>query len=185
MNLANIVTCVRILLIPVVWGLYYTDFPGHLWWAAAVFGVASFSDWLDGYLARRLNQMSAFGAFLDPVADKLLVSLVLVMLASNHPSVWFILPVSLIIGREILVSALREWMAGQGHRDVVAVAFVGKVKTTVQMIAILILMISRPDSPWFLLGMGYLGLYLAALLSLVSMVKYFRAAIPFLRPNPG
>ena len=176
MNWANLVSYSRILLIPVVVILFFAQFPGHQLWAALVFGIASFTDWLDGYLARRLNQTSAFGAFIDPVADKLLVSLVLVLLVANYSTVWFILPVSLIIGREILVSALREWMASRNQRDVVAVAFAGKVKTTVQMIAILVLLASDPSGPAIFWQLGYIGIYVAALLSLYSMGIYFKAA---------
>ncbi|MFM1897381.1 MAG: hypothetical protein RLZZ385_2455 [Pseudomonadota bacterium] len=185
MNWANFVTILRILLIPVVVVLYLSQFPGHLLWSAAVFGVASFSDWLDGYLARRLKQTSAFGAFLDPVADKLLVSLVLVLLVASYSSVWFILPVSLIIGREILVSALREWMASRNQRDVVAVAFAGKVKTTVQMIAILVLLASDPQGPAVFWQIGYVFIYLAAGLSLYSMAVYFKAAWRQLSADAG
>jgi len=182
-NLANTVTLIRIALVPVVVVLYFAEFPYHYLWAAVVFTLASISDWLDGYLARKLNQTSDFGAFLDPVADKLLVSLVLVLLVANYSTVWFILPVSIIIGREILVSALREWMAGRGKRDVVAVAFAGKVKTTVQMIAIIILLASDPAGPAIFWQLGYLGIYLAAILSLYSMVIYFRGAWEHLKVN--
>jgi len=121
MNAANLVTLSRIALIPVVVVLYYSGLPsGHIW-ATGVFVVASVSDWLDGYLARKLNQTSEFGAFIDPVADKLLVAVILIMLVTNHAS---LLPAtSIIIAREILVSALREWMASQGKRSSVAVAF--------------------------------------------------------------
>lgn len=181
MNLANTVTLIRIALVPIVVILYFAQFPNHYLWAAVVFTLASISDWLDGYLARKLNQTSEFGAFLDPVADKLLVALVLVLLVANYSTVWFILPVSLIIGREILVSALREWMASRGKRDVVAVAFAGKVKTTVQMIAIIILLASDPAGPAIYWQIGYLGIYLAAVLSLYSMVMYFRGAWGYLR----
>ncbi len=176
MNLANIVSIIRIALVPVVVILYFAEFSGHYLWAAAVFALASFSDWLDGYLARKLNQTTEFGAFLDPLADKLLVSLVLVLLVANYSTVWFILPVALIIGREILVSALREWMASQGRRGVVAVVYAGKVKTTVQMIAIIILLGSDPAGPAIYWQVGYVLIYLAAVLSMYSMYFYFKAA---------
>ena len=166
---------------PVVVVLYFAEFPSHYLWAAAIFTLASVSDWLDGYLARRLDQTSEFGAFLDPVADKLLVALVLVLLVANYSTAWFILPVSIIIGREILVSALREWMASRGKREVVAVAFAGKVKTTVQMIAIIILLASDPGGPAIYWQVGYLGIYLAAALSVYSMVIYFRGAWEYLK----
>jgi CDP-diacylglycerol--glycerol-3-phosphate 3-phosphatidyltransferase len=177
MNLANTVSYIRIALVPVVVVFYFADFGGHYIWAALVFGLASFSDWLDGYLARKLNQATEFGAFLDPVADKLLVSLVLVLLVANYSTVWFILPVSIIIGREILVSALREWMAGRGRRGVVAVVYAGKVKTTIQMIAIIILLASDPAGPVLYWQVGYVLIYVAAALSIYSMYIYFKAAM--------
>jgi len=177
MNLANTVSIIRITLVPVVVVLYFAEFSGHYLWAALVFGIASFTDWLDGYLARKLNQATDFGAFLDPVADKLLVSLVLVLLVANYSTIWFILPVSIIIGREILVTALREWMAGRGRRGVVAVVYVGKVKTTVQMIAIIILLASDPTGPDLYWQAGYVLIYLAAALSVYSMYIYFKAAL--------
>ncbi|MCB1669840.1 MAG: CDP-diacylglycerol--glycerol-3-phosphate 3-phosphatidyltransferase [Gammaproteobacteria bacterium] len=182
-NLANIVTLIRVALVPLVVLLFFAEFTGHHLWAAAIFTAASISDWLDGYLARKLNQTSEFGAFLDPVADKLLVALTLILLVADYATAWFILPVSLIIGREILISALREWMAGRGHRDVVAVAFAGKVKTTVQMIAIIILLASDPAGPAILWQTGYVLIYVAAALSLYSMVIYFRGAWPYLIPG--
>ena len=182
-NLANTVTLIRIALVPVVVVLYFAQFPGHYLWAAGVFTAASISDWLDGYLARRLNQTSEFGAFLDPVADKLLVALVLVLLVANYSTVWFILPVSIIVGREILVSALREWMASRGQRDAVAVAFAGNVKTTVQMIAIIILLASDPAGPAIFWQAGYVLIYIAAALSLYSMAMYFRSAWGKLAPE--
>lgn len=183
MNWANMVTCSRIALIPVVMLLYTSDFPWHHLWATAVFGLASFTDWLDGYLARRLNQASEFGAFLDPVADKLLVALILVLLVERYSSIWFVIPVALIIGREILISALREWMASRSQRDVVAVAFAGKLKTTVQMIAILILLFSDPDGFALFWISGYVFIYVAAVLSLYSMIQYFAAAWTHIGPG--
>ena len=185
MNWANFVTCSRIAMIPVVMLLYTLEFPWHHLYATAVFGIASFTDWLDGYLARRLNQTSDFGAFLDPVADKLLVVMVLVLLVDNYNSIWFVVPVSLIIGREILISALREWMASRQQRDVVAVAFAGKVKTTVQMIAIIILLASDPNGYALFWQTGYVFIYVAAGLSLYSMIQYFAAAWAHLQPGTG
>jgi CDP-diacylglycerol---glycerol-3-phosphate 3-phosphatidyltransferase len=176
MKLANTVSLVRIALVPVVLLVYFAEFPFNHLWAAAIFGLASFTDWLDGYLARRLNQVSDFGAFLDPVADKVLVAVVLVLLVAIHPTLWMVLPVGIIIAREILVSALREWMAGKGQREAVKVAFAGKLKTTVQMIAIIVLLASDPDGYALFWQLGYLLIYVAAGLSLYSMVIYFRGA---------
>ena len=176
MNWANQVTYLRLILIPVVMLVFYSGFTAANWGAEILFALASLSDWLDGYLARRSNQASEFGAFLDPVADKLLVVMVLLMLVTVHPS---LLPAAaVIIMRELLVSALREWMATRGHRDAVAVAFAGKLKTTVQMVAIIALLLYQPSFPrWFWLGAFFL-IHVAALLSIYSMLGYFRAAWP-------
>ena len=108
LNAANIVTVSRVFMIPIVIILHYSDLPHHNLLAAALFAIASLTDWLDGYLARKLNQTSDFGAFLDPVADKLLVVMAMVLLAANHPSIWFVLPTAVIIAREVFVSALRS-----------------------------------------------------------------------------
>ncbi|MEX0617664.1 MAG: CDP-diacylglycerol--glycerol-3-phosphate 3-phosphatidyltransferase, partial [Pseudohongiellaceae bacterium] len=144
MNWANLITYSRLVCIPIIIVLYLTEFPWHYLWAAGLFSLASLTDWADGYVARNFNQASEYGAFLDPVADKLLVVVVLVLLVANYSTVWFVLPVGAIIAREIIVSALREWMARRNQRDVVAVAFSGKLKTTVQMIAIIVLLASDP-----------------------------------------
>tara|TARA_R110002072_G_scaffold1559_8_gene12967 strand:- start:6336 stop:6908 length:573 start_codon:yes stop_codon:yes gene_type:complete len=190
MNAANLVTISRILLVPVIVAVYYSGFAWSQIAAAVLFSLASISDWLDGYLARKLDQTSEFGAFLDPVADKLLVVMALVLLTANYPSPWFVVPTAVLIGREVFISALREWMAGRNQRDLVAVGYIGKVKTTVQMIAIIVLMAYTPDlSPeisWFswpswVLQTGYLLLYLAAALSLWSMAVYLKSALPSLK----
>ena len=141
--------------------------------AAILFSIASLTDWLDGFLARKLNQTSELGAFLDPVADKLLVAIILIMLVSIYPPL--LLAAAIIIAREILVSALREWMAAKGFRDKVAVKFSGKLKTTVQMFAIIILLLANPNLPEWVLMLGYGLIYLAAVLSISSAMQYFRA----------
>ena len=143
--------------------------------AATLFALAAATDWLDGYLARKLNQTTPFGAFIDPVADKLIVVSALVILIAHHNSIWLTLPSLVIIGREIVISALREWMAAKGLRDKVAVKFSGKLKTTVQMLAIIILLLANPDLPEWLLMLGYGLIYLAAVLSISSAMQYFRA----------
>lgn len=183
MNIANSVTVLRVLLVPVVVLLYYAPVPYSELLAAATFALASLTDWLDGYLARRLRLTSPFGAFLDPVADKLLVVSALVLIAATNPGPWFVLPIALIISREVFVSALREWMASMNQRDAVAVGYIGKVKTTVQMIAIIVLLAATPDWPRAVFLAGSVLLYLAALLSLWSMVSYLRNALPVLREN--
>lgn len=173
-NWANLVTFLRLLLIPVVVALYYSSISNAEVLAAVLFTIASVSDWLDGYLARRLNLSSEFGAFLDPVADKLLVVAVLVMLASVYPVL--LLPTLVIISREILISALREWMAARGQRGAVAVAFIGKLKTTFQMLALIGLILVQQDSPQWLFNASFGLLLVAAFLSLWSMLVYFSKA---------
>ncbi|OGT71453.1 MAG: CDP-diacylglycerol--glycerol-3-phosphate 3-phosphatidyltransferase [Gammaproteobacteria bacterium RIFCSPLOWO2_02_FULL_57_10] len=181
MNIANLVTCSRVLMIPVVVALYYSPISHSNLYAAVVFAIASITDWLDGYLARKLNQTSPFGAFLDPVADKLLVVMALVLLTANYTSPWFVVPTAVIIAREVFVSALREWMANCNQRNLVAVGYIGKVKTTVQMIAITLLIGVDVQSPQILVQLGYALIYLSAVFSMWSMITYLRAALPTLK----
>ncbi len=180
-NIPNLITWFRIILIPVFLGVFYVpDAMISLHYkhviTTSVFWLASVSDWLDGYLARKLNQSSAFGAFLDPVADKLMVAAALIMLVSLdevNAVIAFI-----IIGREIAISALREWMAQLGTSKSVAVSLLGKLKTTFQMLAILFLLYQEP---WIGLPSPLVGtilIYLAALLTLWSMVYYMMLAMP-------
>ena len=124
---------------------FYLNTPWAPLAAATIFALAAITDWLDGYLARRLGQTSKLGAFLDPVADKLMVAVVLVILLQADPSIWFAVPIAVIIGREITVSALREWMANYSEQRSVAVSWLGKIKTTFQMIAIIVLLASGPN----------------------------------------
>src|SRR3989338_7161738 len=181
MNIANLVTCSRVLMIPVVVALYYSPISHSNLYAAVVFAIASITDWLDGYLARKLNQTSPFGAFLDPVADKLLVVMALVLLTANYTSPWFVVPTAVIIAREVFVSALREWMANCNQRNLVAVGYIVKVKTTVQMIAITLLIGVDVQSPQILVQLGYALIYLSAVFSMWSMITYLRAALPTLK----
>ena len=184
-NIPTTITWIRILLIPMFVGVYY--FPEHWltwtsknWIGATVFAAAATTDWVDGYLARKLGQMSAFGAFLDPVADKLMVAaalIVLINLDRVHPVVGII-----IIGREITISALREWMAQIGKSKSVAVAFFGKVKTVAQMVAIIVLLLYEPLVPGISTPLvGTACIWLAAVLTLWSMVYYWRLAAPHLK----
>lgn len=187
LNAPNLVTLARLFSIPLLVVFYFL--PGR--WAAiittAVFVIAALSDLLDGYLARRLQQVSSLGAFLDPVADKLVVGVALVLLVSDplvRALVWdqrlFIVVIMVIIGREITVSALREWMAEVGKRGKVAVSGLGKVKTVMQMVAISVLLYR--DSLWGIpvMTIGEILLYVAAGLTLWSMIVYLRAAWPAL-----
>lgn len=178
-SIPNMVTSVRIIFIPVLVIVFYF-FP--LDWryiaSASVFTVAAISDWLDGYLARKLGQMTPFGAFLDPVADKLIIATALVLLVEVHASAILAVPAIVIVGREIVVSALREWMAQYSQMRSVVVSALGKVKTTFQMIAIILLLAGGPDQDSPVVILGYLLLYAAAVLTLWSMVQYLKLAWP-------
>ncbi|NIB41241.1 CDP-diacylglycerol--glycerol-3-phosphate 3-phosphatidyltransferase [Pseudomaricurvus alkylphenolicus] len=178
MTLANQLTLFRIVLIPLLVIVFYLPFAWSYPVAAMIFTIAAITDWLDGYVARRYNQSTPFGAFLDPVADKLMVAVALVLLVGAHANAWLAIPALVIVGREIVISALREWMAELGKRASVAVSYVGKVKTTFQMLAIIALLSVSPDSHADWLILGYVMLYIAALLTLWSMVIYLRAAWP-------
>jgi cardiolipin synthase len=183
LNIPNLVTLSRIILIPLLIGLYYLPDP---WMsehnrnvtATLIFIFAGITDWLDGYLARRLNQMSAFGAFLDPVADKLIVAGALVVLL--YLKRVDMLVALIIIGREIAISALREWMAKVGQAKSVAVAFIGKLKTVSQMVAIALLLFHDRlfdvvDCQW----LGTILINVAAVLTVASMLYYLRKALPY------
>jgi CDP-diacylglycerol--glycerol-3-phosphate 3-phosphatidyltransferase len=181
MNLPNILTLARILLIPVFLIAYFLPRPGTYMIAAILFGLAAFTDWLDGYLARRLNQTTPFGAFLDPVADKLIVVCALVVLVAHHANIWLTIPALIIIGREIVISALRDWMAEMNRSGSVSVAWFGRVKTTFQMISIAVLLANPPVFNLIWVKIGYGLLYIAAIMTLVSMVAYLRGAWPTLK----
>jgi CDP-diacylglycerol--glycerol-3-phosphate 3-phosphatidyltransferase/cardiolipin synthase len=179
-NIPNILTLLRILLIPVFVLVFYLPFNWARVGCALVFALAAVTDWLDGFLARRWSQTSPFGAFLDPVADKLMVAVALLLLVQSEPTPALAIPAAIIIGREITISALREWMAEVGARATVAVSMIGKVKTAVQMVAILLLIYERPLWGLPIYTLGFLLLYAAAILTLWSMVAYLRAAWPSL-----
>ncbi len=180
-NIPNQLTLLRILLIPVIVGIFYVPATvlsqhGINVLATSAFALAAITDWFDGYLARALNQTSDFGAFLDPVADKLMVAAALVVLVEfNRVGATVAL---IIIGREITISALREWMAGMGERSSVAVAMIGKVKTVAQMVAILFLLYYDPILGINIKFIGQVLIIIAAFLTLLSMVYYLRAAWP-------
>jgi CDP-diacylglycerol--glycerol-3-phosphate 3-phosphatidyltransferase/cardiolipin synthase len=179
-TLPNILTLTRIFLIPVFVVVFYLPVKWSNEATTLVFTLAAITDWVDGYLARKWQQTTAFGAFLDPVADKLMVAVVLVLMVQHEPTPWFAVPAAVIIGREIAVSALREWMAAIGERAQVAVSVVGKFKTTAQMIA-LVLLLYRDDVGLFPTQIvGYVMFYTAAALTLWSMILYLQAAWPLL-----
>jgi CDP-diacylglycerol--glycerol-3-phosphate 3-phosphatidyltransferase/cardiolipin synthase len=177
-NLANTLTWVRIAAIPIVVYCFFS--PGHLARPVAgiVFAVAAITDLLDGWVARRLGQTSKFGEFLDPVADKLMVAIVLVLLVQSDPRISMALVAAIIIGREITVSGLREWMATIGERSNVAVSRGGKVKTTLQMIGIGLMVYRNETFGIDLYFVGFALLLVAAVMTLWSMVVYLRAAWP-------
>lgn len=184
LNIPTLLTLLRIVLIPIFVILFYLPVPWANLATAGVFTLAAITDWLDGYLARLWGETSAFGAFLDPVADKLMVGTALVLLVDGNPTPYagavMAIPAAIIIGREITISALREWMAELGSGATVAVSMLGKVKTSAQMGSLFLLLYQEPlwGLPTIGIGMGLL--YLAAVLTLWSMVLYLSAAWPVL-----
>jgi len=183
-NIPTLLTWLRIVLIPVFVVVYYLPDTwlspiAKNWTAMTTFAVASITDWLDGYLARRWGEVSAFGAFLDPVADKLMVAAALIVLVSIGRAESYL--AIIIIGREIAISALREWMAQLGKTKSVAVAFIGKVKTVAQMTAIVALLLWQNIIPGVSTPLlGKIALWVAAILTLWSMFHYLKLAAPHL-----
>lgn len=180
LNTPMALTLLRILLIPFFVFAFYLPLSWANLLCTALFGLAAITDWLDGYLARRWAQTSAFGAFLDPVADKLMVAAALVLLVQAIPTPWVAVAAVIIIGREITISALREWMAELGSRHTVAVSMVGKVKTVAQMTALLLLLYREPLAGFPTETAGLILLFIAAALTLWSMGRYLLAAWPVL-----
>jgi len=179
-NLPTWLTLARIMLIPVIVGVFYL--PWHLAHVACavVFGLAGLTDWLDGYLARKMGQTTLFGAFLDPVADKLMVSFALVLIVQADPNPWVAIAAAVIIGREITIASLREWMAEIGQRKKIEVSWLGKWKTTAQIVAIETLLVSMDVWRDTLKPTGQLLLLVSAVLTLWSMLNYLQAALPAL-----
>ena len=173
-------TLLRVFAIPLLVVVYYLDIAHSTIFASIIFIIAAITDWLDGYLARKLNATSNFGAFLDPVADKLIVATALVVLLQNDPTMSMLVPVAIIIGREITISALREWMAELGQRASVAVQGIGKLKTGTQMTAIGMMLWQEPTFGLPVYPLGYGLLLVASVLTIWSMVIYLRAAWPLL-----
>ena len=185
-------TLLRIMMIPVLVAVYYLPYAWTNFAAVIVFAAAALTDWLDGWIARRYNQYSAFGAFLDPVADKLMVAVSLFLIVQGHHTIWMAIWAAIIVGREIAVSALREWMAGMGQRAKVKVAPMGKFKTIVQMVALgcLLYSVTPPSAPntdiWMgdvVFRIGDWLLAVAAVLTLWSGAQYLHAAWPTLRED--
>lgn len=185
LNFPMLLTWFRIILIPMFVGVYYLpgtwlSLPEQNIVATIIFGIAAITDWFDGYLARKWGQTSAFGAFLDPVADKLMVAAALILLVNLNRADSLL--AIIIIGREITISALREWMATIGARASITVAYIGKVKTTMQMIALFLLLFANPLIPGVdTLFVGTVCLFVAAVLTLWSMGYYLRMAMPYLK----
>jgi len=183
LTLPTAITLFRIALIPLFVLVFYLPFQWANLAAAAIFALASVSDWVDGYLARMLKQESAFGAFLDPVADKLMVVVAIVLLVQAHPTIYVVLPSVIIVAREICISALREWMADLGKKATVKVSFIGKAKTTAQLFSIFLMVYEDPigDIPVYYVGLGFY--FLAAIFTIGSMFIYLRAAWPVIKNN--
>lgn len=177
-NFAIILTWIRIAAIPVVVYCFFSTWSLSRPMAGVVFAIASITDLLDGYVARRLGQISKFGEFLDPVADKLMVAVALVLLVQGDPRVTLAIVAAIIIGREITVSALREWMASIGQGRSVAVSWGGKIKTTLQMVGIGFMLYQRPMFGQDVYELGFVFLLAAAGMTLWSMFAYLRAAWP-------
>ena len=181
MNIPTQLTVLRIVCVPLVFVIYYLPFQWAHYVASGLFLLAIITDWLDGYLARRLKQTTRLGAFLDPVADKIIICVSLVLIAAFYANLWVTLAASVIVAREIIISALREWMAEIGSRTKVSVQYVGKVKTTFQAIAIIILLMYGVHSPIWLYWLGLCFFYCAVILTLWSMMVYLKTAWPDLR----
>jgi len=174
LNIPNLVTLFRLALIPFILVAYYWPSESRFVWAAGLFALVAATDWLDGYLSRKLNQATPFGAFLDPVADKITVAVALVVLVEAYSELWLTVPAIIIISREIVISALREWMAETGKRANIAVSYIGKVKTTMQMGSIVFLLATPPGTA--IATVVLVMLYAAAALTIWSMMLYLSAA---------
>ncbi|MEY2700920.1 MAG: CDP-diacylglycerol--glycerol-3-phosphate 3-phosphatidyltransferase [Pseudomonadota bacterium] len=181
LNLPNWLTLLRICMIPVLVVVFYLPIEHARAWCGFLFALAGFTDWLDGYLARKLGMTTRFGAFLDPVADKLIVAVSLVLIVQAEPSAIIALSVAIIISREITIASLREWMAEIGERKQVAVSRLGKWKTTFQIIAITTILLALDLDREWLLPVGIFALVVSAGLTLWSMIQYLLIALPLLQ----
>lgn len=173
MNIPNTLTLLRLVLLPLLFIIFYWDFPFHYLISTLIFILIGVTDFFDGYLARKLNQFSAFGAFMDPVADKIAVAMCYIMLTQLYQNIWVTMAVIIIIGREIAISALREWMASQGMSQKIAVAKIGKWKTFFQMFTIGAMFLAAEQFTPVLDWLAYLSLSIATVLTLISMIHYF------------
>lgn len=181
-NLPGVLTLTRIALVPIFAIFFYLPFSSAATIATVIFSIAALTDYFDGLVARKMNQMSKFGAFLDPVADKLLVAVSLVLLVGSPHLSYLAVPAAIILAREIIVSALREWMAEVGKRAKVSVTYIAKIKSTLQMIAIAVLIFcSKGEQSGILLALGYILFYIATVLTVWTLVMYLKAAWQDLR----
>ena len=185
LNLATSLTLVRIAAIPLVVLCFYSQITYARPLAGVLFGLAAITDFIDGYIARNYGQTSRFGAFLDPVADKLMVAVVLVLLVQSDPDWYVDFIAMIIIAREITISALREWMATIGAQGNVAVSWGGKIKTALQMFGIAFMVYKEPLFGIDIYALGFMLLLAAAGMTLWSMFVYLRAAWPSMRPDEG
>ena len=183
MNVPNMLTLLRIVLTPTIAVVFYLPGKlGHLL-AMLIFMIAAVTDFIDGYLARHWRSETKFGSFLDPVADKLVISVALILITTEIGHAFIALPAAVIICREITISALREWMADLDKRSYVAVSYLGKIKTMAQMLSVTLLLYYCPGTPHaqIFLRVGLAALYLAAGLTILSMYQYLKAAWPDLK----
>jgi len=178
LNIPTILTLLRIAAIPVVIVIFYLPFEDARLWCTIVFIIASITDWFDGFLARKLNLQTPFGEFLDPVADKLSVVIVLVLIVQGDPMAYIAIPAAIIIGREVMVASLREWMASLGSREKIKVSWLGKCKTSFQMLAITCLLYNQDFQFLPVRDIGVAAIYIAAGLTLWSMWQYILIALP-------
>lgn len=179
-NLPTYLTILRILAIPLVVLFFYLDMPLT---SSTIFGLAGLTDFIDGYLARKYNQESRFGAFLDPVADKLLVAVALLLVVEREGMFWITFAAIIIISREITISALREWMAETGQRSKVAVAYIGKLKAVAQIFSLIFLLYNQDLWGLPLREVGLVFLVIATILTVLSMVQYLRDAFTSAAPT--
>ncbi|PCH86087.1 MAG: CDP-diacylglycerol--glycerol-3-phosphate 3-phosphatidyltransferase [Piscirickettsiaceae bacterium] len=178
LNIPTILTLLRIASIPVIMVIFYLPIDEPRLWCTLIFVVASLTDWFDGFLARKLNLQTAFGEFLDPVADKLMVVILLVLIVQADPAVYIAIPAAIIIGREVSVAALREWMAELGQRSTLQVSLMAKFKTGFQMLAIVCLLYNTNLYDVPVRAIGICAIYIAAILTLWSMWQYIQLALP-------
>ncbi len=187
MNLALKLTIFRIILIPLYLLIYFLPFAGSNWVAWSIFSIASVTDFFDGYIARKYNQSSKLGAMLDPLADKVLITVILISILVKHADgiagIYIMICASIMISREIIISTLREFMSSLNINNAVAVKYIGKVKTTVQIFALGFLIVF--DKTWFIptYQIGYLLLGASTVLTIWSMFDYFKAAGKALKEN--